>query len=72
MKLILLFIICIITSCTCTINESLVIQNDWGIITGIKTVGKNRYEVTVNSGKDTEFTFYTSIAHNVNDTIKIR
>lgn len=68
MKLILL----LLALTSCTINVSPVIQNDWGIITSIKTVGKNRYEVTVNSGKDTEFTFYTSIAHNVNDTIKIQ
>lgn len=67
MKLILLLALT-----SCTINVSPVIQNDWGIITSIKTVGKNRYEVTVNSGKDIEFTFYTSIAHNVNDTIKIQ
>lgn len=65
-----LILILLLTSCT--IREIPVIQNDWGIITNIKTVSKNRYEVTVKSCKNIEFIFYTSIAHNINDTIKIQ
>lgn len=69
MKLILLLLLALTS---CTVREIPVIQNDWGIITSIKTVSKNRYEVTVKSSKDIEFIFYTSITHNINDTIKIQ